>query len=153
MGTAHRYHQLPELIGNELNPVVAGFFEHTRFPLELLNAKTNWCAAYACSVLEQHGIRSPRSARARDFLRWGVELKSPIYGALLVFERGSGAPDDPRGHVGFCEERVHIATNSHVLTWGGNQGNTVRSWPQHKAKLLGVRWPSAMPLPPEAILI
>jgi uncharacterized protein (TIGR02594 family) len=132
----------------ELASAVRACFEHTRFPLRLVNTRTNWCSAYACSTLERHGIRSPRSARARDFLSWGIPLIRPIFGAILVFERpalGLALPEW-RAHVGFCSSHPHRDSDV-VACFGGNQKNMVCEVPKPTSKLLGVRWPPGYPVP------
>lgn len=73
---------------------------------------------------------------ARNWLRLGAEI-SPCYGAVVVFERGSG------GHVGFA--MGEDADALHVL--GGNQSNAVTIARIAKNRLLGARWPSTWPRP------
>jgi uncharacterized protein (TIGR02594 family) len=133
----------------ELADAVRAFFSHTRFPLALVNRRTSWCAAYACTVLESAGIRSPKSARARDFLAWGMPLTRPIFGAVLIFERptfvGVSVLPEWRAHVGFCSSHpTRDAIN--VACFGGNQGNRVCEVPKPVKALLGVRWPPGYPV-------
>jgi len=59
----------------------------------------------------------------------------PTYGAVLVFERGTG------GHVGFAVGQD--ASSLYVL--GGNQSNAVNITPISKARALGYRWPASLP--------
>lgn len=145
---------LRELIGGELNPEVRRFFNHTKYPMHLVNKRTSWCGAWASTVLDLAQIESPHTASARAFLHYGVALAQPVYGSIMVFSRGTGAADDEtKGHVGFCSEALHDPTATQVMCLAGNQHNKVCSIPQTKSRLLGVRWPPNLPLPPTAALL
>lgn len=136
-----------EIVRGKLSEWVRSLFTRTRFPREMVNEKTAWCGAYACTVLEESGIRSPRSARARDFLSWGIALAHPIPGALCVFTRGDPSADT--AHVAFC---VRLLSDGRTLqALGGNQRNAVTIENRLRAQLLGVRWPADQPLPRDAV--
>lgn len=132
-----------ELVGGKLSEWVRSLFRATRFPWAKITKTTPWCAAFVCTMLEAVGVRSPQTARARDFLRWGIPLAFPVAGAVVIFARGPDA-----GHVGFALGPVE-AGKVHVI--GGNQGNRVSMDWRASADLLGVRWPQGWPLPPDAI--
>ncbi len=111
-----------------------------------------WCASYACWVLEQCGIRSPRSKRAADFATWGqpcIDLtpdgKGGFHyapGALVVF--GKEDPDaGGSGHVAFALGRS-LQT---VYIVGGNQTNAVTIAQRSTRPVIAVRWPDAIQLP------
>lgn len=100
-------------------------------------AKLPWCGDFVetCLRLAQPAEPFPGALGqnpywARNWLGLGVETR-PTYGAVLVFERGSG------GHVGFCVGAS--ATDFYVL--GGNQSNAVTVAPLARSRLLGARWP------------
>jgi uncharacterized protein (TIGR02594 family) len=135
-----------EIVGGKLSAWVRTLFKRTRFPAELVTEKTAWCAAFLCTVLEECGVRSPRSARARDFLSWGIGLAHPIPGSILVFTRGDPSADT--AHVALC---VCNLPGGRVQALGGNQRNAVTIETRLRAQLLGVRWPSDHPLPQEAV--
>jgi uncharacterized protein (TIGR02594 family) len=71
---------------------------------------------------------------ARNWMLFGQTV-TPILGAVLVFERGSG------GHVGFAVGQDD--THFHVL--GGNQSDAVTIARIAKSRLLGARWPATVP--------
>lgn len=143
MEVATRYRDLRERTpAGDLSPDVRAFFRHTRFPPELVNSHTAWCAAFVCACLELTGVRSPRSARARDFMTYGLELVRPVYGAVLVFARGL---DPAKGHVGFASWPISPLGN--VWCYGGNQDNAVCARAKPRGSLLSVRWPESAPLP------
>lgn len=72
---------------------------------------------------------------ARNWLKFGVKV-DPIYGAVIVFSRGTG------GHVGFVVGEDE--TDYYVL--GGNQGDTVSISRISKTRFLGCSWPSTYPV-------
>ncbi len=115
---------------------------HQITTLRAASDRTPWCAAFVSWVLEQAGIRSTRSARAKSYLDWGHALEAPRVGAITVFHRGSGAPTARGpGHVGFLvEER-----ENDVLLLGGNQGNHVNIRSYSKSRLMAYRWPATAP--------
>jgi uncharacterized protein (TIGR02594 family) len=153
---AHRWDGLAELDdAGELSPTVRDFFRVTRFPLELVNKRTSWCAAFACTVCELAGIPHPHSARARDFLDSPhfVKLRAPVLGCLLIFERAvGGTVSETYGHVGFCDRELLYAQQDDVMCFGGNQDNRACSRRKKRAGLIACLWPKGWPLPPGAQL-
>lgn len=111
-----------ELVAGELNPNVRAYFHHTDFPKDLITKKTPWCAAAVCAWLERAGWRSPRTARAANFGRYGtgVDLENAQPGDIVVF--GKVDPDaGGSGHVALFVERKGDV----LRVIGGNQGNRV----------------------------
>ena len=106
-------------------------------------AKLPWCGDFVetCIRLALPGEPFPGALGqnpywARNWLHLGGDI-APCYGAVVVFERGSG------GHVGFAVGQD--ATALHVL--GGNQSNAVTVARIAKTRLLGARWPAAFARP------
>lgn len=123
-------------LGSGSNPRIVEYHQATS--LRAKDDRTPWCAAFVSWVLEQAGIRSPRSAWAKSYLDWGMALDHPRTGAITVFQRGSGPPSSKgSGHVGFFVEDRD--TNIGLL--GGNQGNHVNIKSYGKSRLLAYRWP------------
>lgn len=154
---AHRWSGLRELLDDsgELNPTVREFFRATRFPSELVNKRTSWCAAFVCTVLELAGVAHPHSARARDFLASPhfVPLVAPVRGCVLVFERSvSGVVSDIYGHVAFCDRDLVSPTQAEVVAFGGNQDNAVCARRKKLEHLIAPLWPRGWALPPGAEL-
>lgn len=77
---------------------------------------------------------------ARNWLKFGKPLETPIYGSIGVFwrEKKTGT----KGHVGFLvgEDKDHY----YVL--GGNQRNSVNVTKISKERFLGARWPLTYPI-------
>lgn len=133
-----------ELVDGKLSKFVRDCLLKTRFAVSRITDKTPWCAAFVTRILESVGITSARSARARDYLAWGVPLHAPVPGAICVFRRGPDA-----GHVGFA---MDYQRNGFVPILGGNQSNMVCVQKKRTLDLLGVRWPKGEPLPPDAVI-
>lgn len=112
-------------------------YYHSFTSLKATQDRVPWCASFACWCLEQARVPSPRSAAARDFLKWGRPIEKPEIGCIVVLKRG--AP--PAGHVGFYLGESPLGHGVELL--GGNQGDAVtRRW-YPKADVLGYRMPNA----------
>jgi uncharacterized protein (TIGR02594 family) len=142
---AHKDLGLRELVAGDLNPEVRAYFKHTRFPPEMITKKTAWCAAAICAWLERAGYRSPRTARASGFARYGtaVELQRAQRGDIVVF----GKADPDAGGSGHVALLWHPQSASEWQVLGGNQGNRVCIALRPVARVVAVRRPPA----PEAL--
>ena len=97
-----------------------------------------WCAAFVGGCLEAVGIVSSRYESAKSYMMWGKAIPAPLPGCIVVFSRTGG------GHVAFV-----IGQNraGHLVCIGGNQGNAVTVAAFDRARVIGYRWPVAVPLP------
>jgi uncharacterized protein (TIGR02594 family) len=89
--------------------------------------KTEWCAAFVNAVLNESGMPGSESVSeypllARSFLDWGVAVKEPEPGDLVVFPRGS---ESWQGHVGFYLGTVTTNGIKYYAILGGNQNGKV----------------------------
>lgn len=134
MTVAYRETGVKEIMGDEHHMRILEYHQVTD-----LQAKTDevpWCSAFICWCMEKCAIPSTRSALARSWLNWGIELEKPKEGCVVVLWRGR--KDGPSGHVGlFVKE-----TEKSVYVLGGNQDNSVRLSSYSKERVLGYRWPS-----------
>ncbi|MDP3124593.1 MAG: TIGR02594 family protein [Thiobacillus sp.] len=96
-----------------------------------------WCAAFVGGCLEAVGIISSRFESAKSYMTWGLPLKYPVPGCIAVFSRAGG------GHVGFV---VAGDGNGRLLILGGNQNNQVSIAPFDETRVIGYRWPRAVPI-------
>ncbi len=130
------YLGLQEYRGNRHNPKILEWWVKLGLPFR--TDETPWCAGFACGVLEEAGIRSPRSAAARSFhwQRWGQILDGPAPGAIACLWRGK--PKGASGHVGFVVGRNK---QGHLMLLGGNQANRVSIRPFDKRRVLSYHWP------------
>lgn len=101
--------------------------------------ETAWCGVLVCGCLERAGIRSTRSAAARSFEHYGVDVLGPLaqipLGAILVYSR---PPDPAHGHVNFA---VGYTRDGKIVGLGGNQGDRVSIAPFDTGRLIAARWP------------
>lgn len=96
---------------------------------------TAWCASFVSWCLEHAGYKSANSARARDYVRYGLPMDKPTKGCIVIFWRG--APDAATGHVGFYMGEKPDS----ILVLGGNQSNQVCEAFYPKHRVLAYRWP------------
>ena len=137
MAKARTYVGQHEIAGARNNPLILRWWSLIRAPFT--NDSTPWCAGFVGGVLESVGIKSTRSAAARSYLNWGQKLDGPVYGAIVVFERGP-----VNGHVSFVIGRD---TRANLMCLGGNQGDAVNVSPFPLHRVLGYRWPSEVAAP------
>jgi uncharacterized protein (TIGR02594 family) len=104
--------------------------------------RTEWCAAFVNSVLEESGIPSNKNHKypltARAFLDWGIKVsKDNIQGGdIVVFPRGN---QGWQGHVGLYVRSQVINGVEYYWILGGNQNNKVSVELYPASKALGIR--------------
>jgi uncharacterized protein (TIGR02594 family) len=111
---------------------------HACTSLKATTDETAWCSAFVNWCMRHAGLKGTNSAAARSWLQWGVELKAPVPGCIVIFKRG--AP--PSGHVAFYASDVG---NDYIKVLGGNQGDQVKYSNYPKQDILGYRWPDEGP--------
>lgn len=133
-----------EIRGKEDNPRIVAYQQATGLKAE--DDETPWCGAFVAWCLRESGIHynKERAASARSWLSFGRKLKNPTIGCIVVFWRGK--PNGWQGHVGFYAGRD---SQGRILVLGGNQDDEVSIKPHSADRLLGYRWPSDVPLPPD----
>jgi uncharacterized protein (TIGR02594 family) len=101
-----------------------------------------WCSAFGCAAMENCGIRSPRSAHARDWFKWGTHLSVPQIGCVAILNRG-GSPDpnviDSPGHVTLV---YSLPVEGIFEGLGGNQGDQVKVSRFKTTDVLAWIWPA-----------
>ena len=102
--------------------------------------RTEWCAAFVNSVLEESGIPSNKDhsypLTARAFLDWGIGVDKPQSGDIVVFPRGN---QGWQGHVGFFVKEDTINGVHYYYILGGNQRNKVSIQLYRANRALGIR--------------
>jgi len=104
--------------------------------------RTEWCAAFVNSVLEESGIVSNKEHKypltARAFLDWGTQIsKEDIQpGDIVVFPRGN---QGWQGHVGFYIRTIVLDDVEYYAILGGNQSDKVSIELFKKSTVLGIR--------------
>lgn len=122
-----------EIPGNKDNPFILECFKTTSYKAD--HDETAWCAAFIGWVLKQVGLKGSGSAAAVSYLKWGVELKVPVKGCIMVLQHPSG------GHHVTIFDREE---NGRVYGLGGNQSNQVNvsSWAKSEVMKGGYRGPA-----------
>lgn len=118
-----------EFEGPADNPVIIKYHDVTS--LQATDDEVHWCSSFACWCMESAGIRSPRSARAKDWLDWGIPLNEGKLGCIVVFTRNGG------GHVGFYIDEDEDG----IFVLGGNQNDSVNISYYGWENFLDFRWP------------
>lgn len=111
---------------------------HRETSLKATEDTVPWCSSFICAMFEWSNIPSTRSAAARSWLDWGIELDIPREGCVVVLWRGS--KDGPSGHVGLYVGQ----TKDKIMLLGGNQKDSVCILGYNKDRLLSYRWPEIM---------
>lgn len=100
---------------------------HQTTTLKVTNDETPWCSSFVNWVMKQSGRSGTNSAAAKSWLNWGIEVTSPMPGAIVVIRKKTPGFTNATGsisgfHVGFF---VSLSP-SYIRLLGGNQGNQVR---------------------------
>lgn len=110
------------------NQRVLAYYRDAGFP-DIRHDSVPWCAAFVGAMLKRAGIRPSGSLMARSYLDWGLILKKPTEGCIVVLKRGK----PPQGHVGFYVSEGKLL--------GGNQRDRVSITPYEQHNVLGYRYP------------
>ena len=122
-----------EVAGEQHNPRILVY--HATTDMKAGEDEIPWCASFVNWCLGQASVNGTSSATARSYLNWGIDLKPPAYGCLVVLKRGRHAW---QGHVGFLVGRD---TPESILLLGGNQANSVCVRPYLTKDVLSYKWP------------
>jgi uncharacterized protein (TIGR02594 family) len=130
---AEKFIGLKEISGPKNNSTVVDFWKRIHLS-GISNDEVPWCSAFVGAVLENVGMKSTRSGLAKSYLNWGIALKTPALGSIVVFTRKGG------GHVGFV---VGKDKNGNLYVLGGNQSDAVNIKLFKTDNVVGYRWPSS----------
>lgn len=123
-----------EISGAEDNPRIVAY--HKTTTLKASDDETPWCSSFVNWVFAQLGLKRTNSAAAKSWLEWGIKLRAPQFGCVVVMPRTGG------NHVTFwlrAEQRNGVAG---FIGRGGNQSNTVKDSWYANSTVSGYRWPS-----------
>jgi uncharacterized protein (TIGR02594 family) len=121
-----------ETRGRQHTPKIVEYHKATE--LKATDDETPWCSAFVNYCMKKVKLDRTHSALARSWLSWGVPLKVPAYGCVVVLKRGRSSWS---GHVGFYMGDNNAST---IKVLGGNQGDKVSIANFPKSKVLGYRW-------------
>jgi len=101
-----------------------------------------WCSAFANWCMRQAGLVGTNSAAAASWLKWGVELKEPRHGCIMVIH-WAGKHSGSGNHVTFFDKEA----GGLVYYFGGNQTTAHRISEGHASHrafaTVHYRWPGA----------
>lgn len=105
---------------HDSNPRIMEYFKASGFwGTDDSGGQNAWCGSYVAWVLKRHNIPPvPRAYRAKEWLKFGKRIDSPVYGAIGIKERKGG------GHVAFIVGRSRDGERYFML--GGNQRDMVQ---------------------------
>jgi uncharacterized protein (TIGR02594 family) len=140
LAVARSYIGTHEIPGPKHSPVISRWLHGLK--AWWADDETPWCGTFVAACLQQAGQPVERHwMRARAWLDWGLPIEVGALGAVAVLKRGSNPTE---GHVGFV---VGWDAGGRLLLLGGNQGNEVNVSAFAPDRLLGYRWPLAVPTP------
>jgi TIGR02594 family protein len=119
-----------EIKGDKDNPRIVEYFTATT--LKAKHDEVAWCSAFVNWVMQKAGYDGTKSAAAKSWKNWGVDVKKPIYGTIAVFDFGEAG-----GHVGFIVGKQ----GERLLILGGNQNDQVKKSLFKKAKIVAYVFP------------
>lgn len=119
------------------NPRIVEY--HSETSLHATNDETAWCSAFVNWVMKQSGYTGTHNAAAISWLKWGLELTTPRYGAITIVYNTKHSSHASGNHVSFWISQ----DSTHITLLGGNQGNAVKesSYPLKTWEIKGYRWP------------
>ena len=115
-------------------PRILEYDRHTS--LKATSDKVPWCSAFVNWVVDSAGFKGTGSAAARSWLEWGVPLKEPLLGCVVILKRGE---DTSQGHATLCDHPN--ISNGFIRCIGGNQSNSVKVSRFLVGNVLGYRAP------------
>jgi uncharacterized protein (TIGR02594 family) len=120
-----------EVPGPGNNPDIVAYHHYTA--LDAKDDATPWCSSTMCAWMERAGIKSPRSAAAADWRRWGKELGEgeQCLGCVVVMTRPGG------NHVCLYLDE----DDNGVYCLGGNQDDKVCIRRYSWDNVTNFRWP------------
>lgn len=120
-----------EIPGADNNPRIIEYLASTNFVGEK-NDEIPWTSAFANWAFEKAGMQGTGSTNPFRWLKWGVQLKEPRLGALVLQARPNGVPSA----CFFVRQ-----TEDSILCLGGNVDDAVSITALSKDRLIGYRWP------------
>lgn len=131
MDVARSYIGVKEIPGAKHNPTIMRWLTALRSWVK--DDETPWCGTFVAECMRASGYTYPTLyMRAMSWASWGDEVKLPIRGCVVVFQRQGG------GHVGFVEGQD---AKGNLMVLGGNQSNMVRVSPFSVDRVVAYRVP------------
>jgi uncharacterized protein (TIGR02594 family) len=132
---ARQQRGVKEVPGAGDNPTIVAWYHLTTLPAEYWHDATAWCAVFVNAGFFLNGVTGTRSARAVDWLNFGVPVSVPQLGDVVVFEW----PPDREGKIGHHVAFVLSRSGGLVKVIGGNQSNAVTIASYEEKYVMGYR--------------
>jgi uncharacterized protein (TIGR02594 family) len=94
-----------------------GHSRYLKYVRETGGCSGSWCSIFVNWVMQQAGYTGTQNWLAASWMKWGIALKVPRHGAIVVLQ--DEHPSNPYPHVAFLRA-AHGSWNLELL--GGNQG-------------------------------
>lgn len=119
---AEKYLNQREVPGPESNQWILGLWSTIPWIWSTVTRKDDtllaWCGAFIRLVLTEANLTPPKNwFRAREYLTYGYELKSPVRGCIGVIKTGK------QWHVGIIAGQD---AKGNIVMIGGNQNDSVK---------------------------
>ena len=124
-----------ELPGQKSNPLITECYKAVDGldnPEMIDDSETAWCSCWMNKKIQDAGGKGTRSAGARSWLRWGLEVQEPHVGDIVIFKRGNSKW---QAHVAF----INQITPKYLVCLGANQKNMVCLQKYDRKNILGYR--------------
>jgi uncharacterized protein (TIGR02594 family) len=144
MEEAFKDYFVSEIKGEKHNPRILQMWKDAKLG-GIVDDETAYCSGAVSAWLERAGIRSQRTAWARNYVNQGVEITEPKFGAIVVFSRGNA------GHVGFITGKTSDGKQVRVL--GSNQSDSTNERMFDVERVIAYRNPNPDIILPEAPII
>jgi uncharacterized protein (TIGR02594 family) len=132
---ALKLYGVAEIVGSRHNKTILDWADAVGIGKLVNDDEQAWCGLFVAYIALKAGKSIPMTEwnilRALQWVAFGVAVKEPMLGDVLIFKREGG------GHVGIYVGED--ATRYYVL--GGNQGNKVSIVPIEKKRLYAARRP------------
>jgi len=144
---ARKYLGVMEIKGKKHNPTILKWWRKIGRPYR--DDETPYCGGFIGYLSVSCGFGAPGTPEgARNWLKWGVPLKRPVPGCVVVFWRGKKS--GWAGHVALVTGETSAGN---LMCIGANQSDTVSEIPFSKLRVLGYRWPKELPIPTEGLAV
>lgn len=137
LGAARKEIGVREVAGPGDNPTIAGYWSDAEIgDVAMGQDEVPWCAAFVGAMLRRGLVVPSLKANARSYEAWGLPVRSPCLGAVVVLSR---PPHAWQGHVGLYLGTDRVARRVQLL--GGNQGDKVSIAEFSVDRVVAYRWP------------
>lgn len=127
------------------NPRIIEMFTHCTYQAK--EDEVPWCSAAVCAWLEECFVTSTKSAAAKSWLTWGVELKEPREGCVCIIQQRYLGQDKKTGSASGYHVALWLGQDAErVYLFGGNQSDSVKKsgFNLNSYRVLGYRWPEGI---------